>query len=99
MVSRCPEGEPFATFSKNEGFVSELCRAGRRGCRHAVGLPPGCRPGGCMGACGTDFRVLRALELVINSATTIITFLMVFIIQNTQNRDFRMLQVQVDELV
>jgi low affinity Fe/Cu permease len=37
--------------------------------------------------------------LVINTATTIITFLMVFVIQNTQNRDSEALQIKLDELI
>jgi hypothetical protein len=36
-------------------------------------------------------------QLVINTATTIITFLMLFIIQNTQNRDARAIQLKLDE--
>ncbi len=38
-------------------------------------------------------------QLVINTATTVITFLMVFLIQNTQNRDTEALQVKLDELL
>jgi low affinity Fe/Cu permease len=38
-------------------------------------------------------------QLTINTATTIVTFLMVFIIQNTQNRDSRALQIKLDELI
>jgi low affinity Fe/Cu permease len=38
-------------------------------------------------------------QLVINTSTTIITFLMVFIIQNTQNRDARAIHVKLDELI
>jgi low affinity Fe/Cu permease len=38
-------------------------------------------------------------QLVINTGTTIITFLMVFLIQNTQNRDAEALQVKLDELI
>jgi low affinity Fe/Cu permease len=38
-------------------------------------------------------------QLVINTGTTIITFLMVFLIQNTQNRDTEAMQIKLDELV
>ncbi len=38
-------------------------------------------------------------QLVINTSTTILTFLMVFLLQNTQNRDSRALQVKLDELI
>jgi low affinity Fe/Cu permease len=40
-----------------------------------------------------------AWQLVVNTATTIITFLMVFLIQNTQNRDSLAVQVKLDELI
>lgn len=39
------------------------------------------------------------VQLVINTATTIITFLMVFLIQHTQNRDTKALHLKVDELI
>ncbi|MGC4012969.1 MAG: low affinity iron permease family protein [Luteolibacter sp.] len=38
-------------------------------------------------------------QLVINTSTTIVTFLMVFLIQNTQNRDSEALQIKLDELI
>jgi len=38
-------------------------------------------------------------QLIINSFTTIVTFLMVFLIQNTQKRDFRILQLKLTELL
>jgi len=48
---------------------------------------------------GTVFHYSDTWQLVINTATTIITFLMVFLIQNTQNRDARAMQIKVDELI
>jgi low affinity Fe/Cu permease len=39
------------------------------------------------------------VALVINTGTTIVTFLMVFLIQNTQNRDAEAIQVKLDELI
>jgi len=38
-------------------------------------------------------------QLTVNTATTVITFLMVFIIQNSQNRDAEALQIKIDELI
>ena len=38
-------------------------------------------------------------QLVINTSTTIVTFLMVFVIQNTQNRDTAAMQIKLDELI
>jgi low affinity Fe/Cu permease len=48
---------------------------------------------------GRLFHYSDTWQLVINTATTIITFLMVFIIQNTQNRDTRAIQLKLDELL
>lgn len=48
---------------------------------------------------GPIFHFSDTWQLVINTATTIITFLMVFLIQNTQNRDTQALQIKLDELI
>jgi low affinity Fe/Cu permease len=48
---------------------------------------------------GPIFRFSDTWQLVINTATTIITFLMVFLIQNTQNRDTEAIQIKLDELI
>lgn len=48
---------------------------------------------------GEFFDYSTNWQLVINSATTIVTFLMVFLIQNTQNRDAREMQLKLDELI
>jgi low affinity Fe/Cu permease len=48
---------------------------------------------------GPIFRFSDTWQLVINTATTVITFLMVFLIQNTQNRDGAALQLKLDELI
>jgi low affinity Fe/Cu permease len=50
-------------------------------------------------ASGPTFRFSDTWQLVINTATTIITFLMVFLIQNTQNRDSRAIHLKLDELI
>ena len=48
---------------------------------------------------GPMFDFSDTWQLVINTGTTIITFLMVFLIQNTQNRDTEAIQVKLDELI
>jgi low affinity Fe/Cu permease len=48
---------------------------------------------------GPVFEFNDTWQLVINTGTTIITFLMVFLIQNTQNRDTAALQLKLDELI
>ena len=50
-------------------------------------------------ATGPLFGFSDTWQLVINTGTTIITFLMVFLIQNTQNRDTEALQIKLDELI
>ena len=48
---------------------------------------------------GPLFGFSDTWQLVINTGTTIITFLMVFLIQNTQNRDTEALQIKLDEII
>ena len=48
---------------------------------------------------GPVFNFSNTWQLVINTGTTIVTFLMVFLIQNTQNRDSQAVQIKLDELI
>jgi low affinity Fe/Cu permease len=48
---------------------------------------------------GPYFHYSDTWQLVVNTATTIITFLMVFLIQNTQNRDARAIHLKLDEII
>ena len=66
------------------------------------------RPGAFVGAfavvilwavVGPIFHYSDTWQLTINTGTTIITFLMVFLIQNTQNRDSQVIQLKLDELI
>ena len=51
------------------------------------------------GATGPLFHYSDTWQLIINTGTTIITFLMVFLIQNSQNRDTVAIQLKLDELI
>jgi low affinity Fe/Cu permease len=51
------------------------------------------------GVTGPIFRFSDSWQLVINTGTTIVTFLMVFLIQNTQNRDAKAIHLKLDELI
>ena len=51
------------------------------------------------GISGSIFHYSDTWQLVINTGTTIVTFLMVFLIQNTQNHDTQALQVKLSELI
>lgn len=51
------------------------------------------------GLTGPMFAFSDTWQLIINTSTTIITFLMVFLIQNTQNRDARAIHLKLDELI
>jgi low affinity Fe/Cu permease len=48
---------------------------------------------------GPTFHYSDTWQLIINTGTTIVTFLMVFLIQNTQNRDSKAVQLKLDELI
>ena len=48
---------------------------------------------------GPAFRYSDTWQLIINTGTTIVTFLMVFLIQNTQNRDAKAVHLKLDEII
>lgn len=51
------------------------------------------------GITGPLFKFNDTWQLIINTSTTIITFLMVFVIQNTQNRETQAIQIKLDEII
>jgi low affinity Fe/Cu permease len=51
------------------------------------------------GLTGPAFHYSDTWQLIINTGTTIVTFLMVFLIQNTQNRDSKAMQLKLDEVI
>ena len=67
-------------------------RGARHLCRWCVGRS-------CLGVHRPDLPLLGHVATVINTGTTIVTFLMVFLIQNTQNRDSKAMQLKLDELI
>ena len=79
-------------FSRTAQWISQQC-----GCAHtfiaAIVLII------AWAVCGPVFHYSDTWQLIINTGTTIITFLMVFLIQNTQNRDTTAIQLKLDELI
>lgn len=70
---------------------------------HATGSAPACIGAFLLilgwGLCGPIFHFSDTWQLVINTSTTIITFLMVFIIQQTQNKDTTAIHLKLNELI
>jgi low affinity Fe/Cu permease len=76
-----------------------MARASARGTGHPIAFGLAFATVVLWLATGPIFRFSDTWQLVINTATTIVTFLMVFLIQNTQNRDSEALQLKLDELI
>jgi low affinity Fe/Cu permease len=90
-----PETRPFsigASFNTAAQWTS-------RQCGHASTFAFACVLIVVWAASGPIFQFSDTWQLVINTGTTIITFLMVFLIQNTQNRDSAALHLKLDELI
>ncbi len=92
---------------ENQGKHCSRIRGAFRLCAEAVARMAG-SPWAFLGAVlsillwgltGPAFHYSDTWQLVINTATTIITFLMVFLIQNTQNRDTKAVHLKLDELL
>jgi low affinity Fe/Cu permease len=81
-----------AWFSRAAHWVSEQCG-------HAVTFILAVVIIVVWAATGPLFHYSDTWQLIINTGTTIITFLMVFVIQNTQNRDAAAVQLKLDELI
>lgn len=99
---RIQYGGAMAQRKRKRGFSSWFTSFAKHASRWAG------RPGAFLGAgllivvwtvTGPLFHYSDTWQLVINTSTTIITFLMVFLIQNTQARDTEALQVKLDELL
>ena len=82
-----------------EPLVRALRRDDRHMGRHLLGLQIAVLVVVVWAILGPIFKYSDSWQLVINTGTTIVTFLMVFLIQNTQNRDGKALQVKLSELI
>ena len=83
--------------------MHEFFRRFARGCSAALGAPWAFVAAAAVlviwAATGPYFDYSDRWQLLINTGTTITTFLMVFVIQNTQNREARVTQLKLDELI
>ncbi len=79
--------------------VGQIRQRDRQGDRQSHSLSAVRSPARPLGGFGPIFKFSETWQLVINTGTTIITFLMVFLIQNAQNRDGAALQTKLDELI
>lgn len=84
-----PSGKPFTRFSRHVSSAAG----------HPLGFITACLIILLWAASGQYFAYSNTWQLVINTGTTIVTFLMVFLIQNTQNRDSAAMQIKLDELI
>jgi low affinity Fe/Cu permease len=88
------------TENKNESNILENCNVRRASVRPSAYVSSlRCNHRG-LGPNGPNLPLFSdTWQLIINTGTTIVTFLMVFVIQNTQNRDGAALQTKLDELI
>jgi low affinity Fe/Cu permease len=81
------------------GAFHKFARASARATGHPLGFGLAIGTIGAWAVTGPLFAFSDTWQLVINTATTVVTFLMVFLIQNTQNRDSEAVQLKLDELI
>jgi low affinity Fe/Cu permease len=85
--------------SQSQTVFSRLAKSAARAAGHPAAFAAA---GGivlCWALLGPAFHFSDTWQLVINTSTTVVTFLMVFLIQSTQNRDIDAIQVKLDELI
>jgi low affinity Fe/Cu permease len=80
-------------------FFDRVARSVSRFTGHPLAFAAAAAIIGVWIVCGPIFGFSDTWQLVVNTATTIVTFLMVFLIQNTQNRDSVATQLKLDELI
>lgn len=84
---------------RKRGYFDQVCRMISRVAGHSSAFITCFGVIVVWGLLGRFFGWSDTWQLVINTSTSIVTFLMVFLIQNTQNRDSEALQLKIDELI
>jgi low affinity Fe/Cu permease len=84
---------------ESRSWFTRFAKATSRGAGHPATFCAALGIIAIWGIAGPIFGFSDSWQLIINTGTTIITFLMVFLIQNTQNRDSQAIQVKLDELI
>ena len=85
--------------SRLTAWFSQFAKHAARASGHAVAFGTAAALILLWAITGPLFGFSNTWQLVINTATTIVTFLMVFLIQNTQNRDSEAMHIKLDELI
>jgi low affinity Fe/Cu permease len=83
----------------NNWSFSEIARRAASGLGTPTAFMVACATIVLWALAGPVFGYTDTWQLIINTGTTIVTFLMVFLVQNTQNRDARALHLKMDELL
>jgi low affinity Fe/Cu permease len=99
LISVPPSEAPGKHSSPASKFFSEIANRASQGAGRALTFIIALAAVIVWAATGPIFHYSDTWQLVINTSTTIVTFLMVFLIQNSQNRDSAALQVKLDELI
>ena len=85
--------------SKKGDFFSRFATAAARAAGHPLALVIAVGVVLAWALSGPEFGFSDTWQLVINTGTTVVTFLMVFLIQNSQNRDAMAMHLKLDELI
>ena len=93
------KARPFSISVRDSSFYSRFGKAASRFCGRPKVFVTAVALVILWAVSGPIFGFSDTWQLVINTATTVITFLMVFLIQSTQNRDTEAIQIKLDELI
>ncbi len=98
-AKRAAQAGNFSESIKRQGAFNRIARLSARAAGQPLAFGLACTLIVGWAITGPLFHFNDTWQLVINTATTIATFLMVFLIQNTQNRDSVAVQLKLDELI